>query len=1169
MARKTSRQPARRGAGHQQKAAREVKIEARAKEFLSHYQRRDFPAALAIAKSMTSDFPYALFGWKALGTCLMESGDPSEAIFPLQQALKIKPDDLETHTNIGKAYQKLGRFDDALEHLEKALAISPGDYHANLRISDIYKEKEQHSYAIKHLDKSIESNPDAVLSQLRKANALVETREYDQALTILEPLVKKHGNNASIHSNLANLYGTMGRFEEAEKHYITAIGLMPGHHLAFSNYFFTAHYNPAHSADDLFDIASEWRGKYAPSPRPQRPVTAKSKNKKLRIGLVSSGLRSHPVGQMITGGLENLNKHDISLYAYSDKLANDHIAKRIQGIVDSWEDVLHLSDEALADKIRHDEIDILIDMTGHTAGNRLMAMSREPAPLIIKWVGGLFNTVGLEAFDYLISDHIETPEGVDDYYLEKLVRLPDDYICYTPPDYAPSVGRLPALSNGYVTFGCFNNPAKVNEKLLEEWAKLMHRVPGSRLVLKGGQYTNTHYCESIYTILEGHDIIRERVILEGPVKHKALLEAYNRIDIALDPWPYSGGLTTCEAMLMGVPVVTMPGPTFAGRHSATHLVNAGMPELVVNSWEEYRERVLELAGDLQSLNTIRQHLREVLLQSPVCDAPRFAQHFTVAMRGIWQRYCEGKAPAALTFNKEGNACFEGESHPVEVQHPEQQKQNDDFQWKFEGKIIAIDNSGQLLRHDTVRQMLQQKTMELIAFDPASQALNNALRQQEGVHYYPNASLGDGLPGTLYACLDPVLSATLKPLGESHVPEDEAKGSQVLTQIPISTIALDKIEGLPSVDWLVLDAKNDSVAILEHGEQALKDTLLIQARVAFQPNYDCQPNLAELSHWASRHGFQFYRLNEPDYRSHLPDRDDLQQHQATELESADALFIPSHQRMESLNDNQRVKLAFILSSKFGVHDLTYQLLCQVDEEKAENYLKAQGYLASPVAKEKVSSNQELSSFQHSHEIGVVKSQEGGTIELPSAPFMSDNERALFRKQLEIANHYFEFGSGGSTVWAVEQGLTVHGVESDEKWVNALKVKLGDNCQVRAVDIGPTREWGYPVSTASRDKFPTYSRAIHEHDTAFDLILVDGRFRVACTLSAIEHILTRNQDSGKTRIFIHDFWNRPQYHAVLEFLEPLESSETAGVFLIKDNVDMDKLGRLWQEYSYQPA
>ncbi|UWN48863.1 hypothetical protein ASALC70_01053 [Alcanivorax sp. ALC70] len=847
---------------------------------------------------------------------------------------------------------------------------------------------------------------------------------------------------------------------------------------------------------------------------------------------------------MITSALEQLPADAFQLVAYSTSDTEDHITHRLRRLCARWHQMQGYSDDLLETQLREDRVDILIDLSGHTDGNRLRLIAREPAPLIVKWVGGLVNTTGLDAIDYLISDGVETPPGVDERYYEKLIRLPDDYICYSPPDYAPPVKDLPALSQGRLTFGCLNNPAKLNDELIREWATLLHEVPGSQLLLRSAQYSDPAFRDRVWERFQQAGIERDRILMEGPDKHAAFLDTYNRIDIALDPWPYSGGLTTCEALLMGVPVITLPGPTFAGRHAATHLVNAGLPELVVDSWDAYRARARELAGDLNSLAAIRRNLRDTLMRSPVCDAPRFAGHLTTALRGIWRRHCRQQPPAALTFDGDGTARFEDGDRiePYQASGPALVHAADradpaagHFEFDFTGKVIALDNGGRLLETGAADSLLNLNAFELLVFDPLGQHAERRPAEQDGFQYFASAGLGDGRPATHYACLDPTQSATLKPLDDT----------KVLAEVPVQTVALGAIEGLPSLDWLLLDDRNDSLAVLRHGGDLLAEALLIQARVRLRPGHQGQPGLAALIQAAEANGFRLYRLNNEDFHSHFPGAPAADR-QASELAATDLIFLPEAARLDALDANRKRRLAFLLHTVYGIQDLAWSLLDGVDSDAARSYLAALAPAgAAPADPPKTE------------------------VKLPDAPHMSGSERALFDRCLAPARHYFEFGAGGSTVRAREAGLTVQGVESDRQWVDALTERLGDHCQVRVVDIGPTREWGFPVDDRARARFPEYSEAIHHHDQAFDLILVDGRFRVACVLNAIRHTINTAADPGATRIFIHDFWDRPHYHAVLEFLDTEESAETAGVFRIKPDPDQARLAALLEQYRYQPA
>ncbi|SFT55585.1 methyltransferase, FkbM family [Halomonas saccharevitans] len=880
------------------------------------------------------------------------------------------PEDAEVLALQGRITHQLGDPDQALVRLKQALELSPGYAKAHHYVGYIYYTQSRFDQALEHAERACELVQDDVDMLNTLGNVLLQRFEYERARDVLEKAANLAPDNYLSWNNLGNVHNALGNLDAGLDSYHRAHRAAPSAPGPFSNLITTCHYHPSKSAVEITALCKQWHDTFPPA-RPKSTFNIERvADKRLRIGLISDGFRGHPVGRMITSALEQVAPEQMALFFYSTNNVSDGITERLKAIAERWMSVQPMKDAQVTEQVRHDEIDILIDLAGHNAGNRVMAVADRLAPLQVKWVGGLINTTGVEAIDYLISDAIETPAGVDGDYVEKLIRLPDDYICYVPPNgYEPSVQPLPALENGYITLGCFNNATKLNDVVLEQWAGIMHALPGSRLFLKSMQYQSQERCRQIRDTMASHGVDHERLIIEGPSSHVDLLDAYNRVDIALDPWPYSGGLTTCEAFLMGVPVVTLPGPTFAGRHSATHLANAGMPELVVHSWEEYRERALELASDLESLSIIRQHLRQILLESPVCDAPRFARHFTTAMRAIWQRYCEGKSPAALTFDEAGQATFDGDSQPVALVEPEVMESDEGrFRWSFTGKVIVLDNGAKLMQRSAgIYGLLKLGAFGVVAFDSASRVTNpERFATSEDVQLLPHAALGDGQPATLYATLDPAASATLEPLPAERLSPEQAQSTRVVTTLPVNTVTLDSIEGLDSLDWLVLDDRHDAMAILEHGEQALKDTLLLQVRLAFQPTHQHQPDFAQVSHWASRHGFRFYRFNDEHHRSQLSDDVPANHRQATELESADALFLPSYERMTTLSENQRTKLAFILDVVFRAKDVAHDVLHAVSPETAKRYMaySTQDKLHQASRSEK-SSDQSVTGGGHRH------------------------------------------------------------------------------------------------------------------------------------------------------------------------------------------------------------
>ncbi|MGR2737469.1 FkbM family methyltransferase [Billgrantia sp. Q4P2] len=901
--------------------------QADVRHFMSLYESRQLSEAQNIAQGLVARYPESAFAWKALGTSLLEDRKPMEALPCLERACELDGNDGLALTSLAAAYYRLGEFQKAVTYQERAVDLKPDYAMAQYNLAEMLQSAGNMMKALKHAEKAKELGFDAFKCWVLIGALKYQTKYFSEALEIYHCLEESFPPSDAVLNNLGNLYKDIGDYQKAESYYSRALEVNPDYVMAYSNIFYAKHYNPKATQEEIITFAKRWDDRFALPPMP--PVARElARGKVLRVGLISSGFRTHPVGQMITTALEN-SQTDIQFYGYTTNDQVDQVTERLRAACSEWRPIRHLSQTKLAQLIRDDQIDILIDLSGHGDGSCLQAISMRPAPINVKWVGGLVNTMAVESIDYLLSDSIETPEGVDDQYTEKLIRLPDDYICYTPCPYAPPTTSPPALKNGYITLGCLNNPAKISAELLAEWAKLMHELPQSRILLRGAQYESESFCQKIHGIFTGFGIDATRVILEGPTKHEEFLKTYQRIDIALDTWPYSGGLTTCEALLMGVPVVTLPGPTFAGRHSATHLTNAGLQELVVNNWDEYRQRVLELAKDMPNLAVIRAGLRTILHYSPVCDAPRFANHFNKALRAIWVRYCEGKSPEALTFNKEGELWFEDDKQPLELPEAcsEEEAESKAFEWQLDEPITIIDNAAVLPRHPDYPKWMASGHLAVISFDPAS-LLNKRVEELKGygeLHHYPHALLGDGQPATLYATLDAEKGSTLKPLPEEQQPEYMRDKLKVLAELPINTVALDQIEGLPSVDMLVLDDLHDAMKVLENGLETLKKTLLIQVKVLFQPTHERQCNVDEIGSWMSLHGFRFSGYVDLSNCRDFSACDASPPYQAAERESCGALFMPSQERMTKLSREQRVKLTFILRTVYAMDDFPHDLL----------------------------------------------------------------------------------------------------------------------------------------------------------------------------------------------------------------------------------------------------
>ena len=1073
--------------------------------------------------------------------------EPTKALQLAQNLASQNSKDPLTLFLIGQAYFALGSYTLAEQSYNEALALDTGYINALYAKVELLYHTERYTEAERLLNDILAfvNKSDAIRFRSFQATVFLKQKKYETAVAVYQRLLIEEPENWLHWNNLGMVYQDLSLFNEMDAAFDTASKLTKYDPLPFFNRIVGAHYNPQQTPENILAICNEWQKKFRPGSFCRAKPKNKEKNRCLRIGMISDGLRGHPVGNMIIQTLSNISPAQLEFYAYSTNFKNDHTTKRIKRFCSKWTVVANYSAEKLDSIIREDEIDILLDLSGYNSNSRMRTLQLAPAPILVKWVGGLISSTGLKTIDYLISDNIETPEGSDKYYTEKLIRMPNDYICYDPPLYLPPLSDNPVKSKGYITFGCFNNATKINEVLLRQWSVIMHAVPDSRLFLKSFNFENEGLQERVLSQLEMNGISRDRVRIEGRSPHKELLACYNDVDIALDPWPYSGGLTTCEAMIMGVPVVTLPGPTFAGRHSATHLTNAGMNELVAENWEQYINIVVGLTQDLSSLTIIRQHLREILLNSPVCDGKKFALHFSHAMRAIWQRYCDGKAAEALTLSDNTGPQFCDEPEPVMLQQPEaiseirQKDDSEEFNFHLSGKIITVDYGAEFVKSELFLSLLSTDALQSIIMDIVGNVREDEIPvRKNNVLHTKLFIFGDGEPANVHLCLDPAYSSDLKP-------RTEFGGQKVITEVLAHTEKLDEIESLQRIEWLILDNRFDLRKLFMYGTNKIRECLVLDIRTTFKPTHEGQMFYEEIHSVLHGMGFVFQSFTNIEYGD--PDSESTNDMLLpAHMVAANMLFIPCEKRLASLSADLREKICFIMHMAYKRSDVTHSILLMNDEDRASRYLDA------------------IESQNETALVGPNANEPDAII--PEIPRMSLVERSTFEKYLKKTKSYFEFGSGGSTKLAIRHGVEVYGVESDKFWVETLRKEAGNLCKVDYVDIGPTKDWGYPIDETEKDKFPHYSEAILRFENGFDLILIDGRFRVACTLNAIKHTLKYQKNIRKTFILIHDFWNRPSYHDVLRFLDVVERSESLGVFKLKKNIDLKKLAEKIEEHKY---
>jgi len=540
----------------------------------------------------------------------------------------------------GMLLERLGRRTEAIDALEVATGLAPDEL-APLRLlggvlarSTRVRQAEQVLRRVSALDPGnpqVHNDHSAVLMRLHR---------HAEARAILLDVLDKIGPHTAILCNLANATACIGLQDDAVDIARRAISLDPNAVLARRALCNTLPYRDGTTGAELLSAMRDCSAVLARTPQPPLQNSPEP-DRPLVVGLLSGTLRSHPVGWLTVAGIETLDPDQFSVVCLVQNAAPEEpIARRYRAVARDWIEVDGLNDAALTSLAREQGIDILIDLGGYGDAARMAACANRLAPVQIKWVGMQAHSSGLTEMDWFITDRWETPDGFEPLYSEKLLRLSDGYVCYSPPPHAPDLAELPALANGFVTFGCFNNLAKITPRVIETWAEILRRIPNARLILKTHQLSDGATADGFLADFAALGIAGDRVELRGSSGHRAFMGQYGDVDMVLDPFPYSGGLTTCEALWMGVPTITLPGEIFASRHSASHMSNAGLPDWVAGSVQEYIDMAVARAADLATLATLRAGLREQVRRSPLCDARRFGRSLGAALRHAWRAWCE-------------------------------------------------------------------------------------------------------------------------------------------------------------------------------------------------------------------------------------------------------------------------------------------------------------------------------------------------------------------------------------------------------------------------------------------------------------------------------------------------------------------------------------------------
>lgn len=596
---------------------------------IAHQKGRHGDAAALVTRAvaLAPDRPTFHFN---LGTVLMALRRTADAAAAFTEAARLAPDGAETWISLGTASGRLGRYGEAASAFTRAAALAPEAARAWSGLAAARRGERKPEEALAAAEQAVACDPALAEARLNLGNTLYDLGRLYEAEAAFHAAAGLASDNAEIPYNLGNLYQAWGRLADARAAYDRALVLAPAHAKAHANALLCRLYGADETEQSLYDAHCVWGDRHSTAPaRPRRDAS----NRPLRIGYVSPDFRRHSCAYFIEPVLAAHDPAAVEVFCYASVGRPDAVTERLKAMAPHWRDIAGDDDATAADRVIADGIDILVDLAGHTDGNRLGIFARRPAPVQAAWLG-YPATAGLAAIDWRLTDALADPPGdADRWHRETLYRLPRCFHCYRPPTDAPAVSALPGAGGAPVTFGSFNTLAKCGAEVVALWSAVLAALPGSRLVLKNRMLDADGARDHVAGLFADHGIGAERLVLRGWIAHDdGPLAAYHDIDIGLDPFPYNGTTTTCEALWMGVPVVTLRGHRHAARVGASLLGAIGRADWVAADAEDYKRIALALAADRDALADQRAGLRAVVSASPLRDEAGFARALEDAYR---------------------------------------------------------------------------------------------------------------------------------------------------------------------------------------------------------------------------------------------------------------------------------------------------------------------------------------------------------------------------------------------------------------------------------------------------------------------------------------------------------------------------------------------------------
>lgn len=594
----------------------------------------NFAEAEAQARALTIAFPDHPFGWKVLGASLSVTGRYRESLAPMRESVRLQPD-AETCKNLAIALLKLGESVEAEQASRQALALWPDYAEAHLCLGNALLDLGRATEAEKSYREALRIEPGYAEAHTNLGAALRLLGRVNEAEASVREALKLEPADAFAHYNLGMALMDMGRLAETEEAFRRALAIDPGYLKARSNLLFCLNYRESAAPEVLLAEARRQGAAISAAAGPKFDAwNATPDPARLRVGFVSGDLRAHPVGYFVEGLLERLDQRRFELIAFPTNGQTDDLTQRVQPRFQAWRPLVGLSDREAAAAIHEQAVHVLVDLSGHTADNRLSVFAYRPAPVQVSWLG-YFATTGLPEMDYFLGDPHMAPETEQARFTERLWRLPETWLCLSPRERPVAMGAPPALTNGFVTFGCLGNLSKMNSEVVALWSQILRAVSGSKLLLKAKPFVDPQAVADVQARFAREGVSSERLMLEGPSSRTEYFETYNRIDLVLDTFPYPGGTTSVDALWMGTPVLTLEGDRFLARLGASIARNAGQVEWIARDREDYLDKAVAFAASKRVAHD-RTALRRRVLTTPLFDTERFARGFGEALWGMWR-----------------------------------------------------------------------------------------------------------------------------------------------------------------------------------------------------------------------------------------------------------------------------------------------------------------------------------------------------------------------------------------------------------------------------------------------------------------------------------------------------------------------------------------------------